>query len=77
MPKGIKDVFGSMVFSDKVMQKVLPKETYEKVLEARNSGIPLNSEDAKIVAEAMKDWAIKNGSTHYTHWFHPMTGMSA
>ena len=77
MPKGIKDVFGSMVFSDKVMQKVLPKETYEKVLEARNSGIPLNSEDAKIVAEAMKDWAIKNGATHYTHWFQPMTGMSA
>ncbi len=77
MPKGIKDVFGSMVFSDKVMQKVLPKETYEKVLEARNSGVPLNLEDAKIVAEAMKDWAIKNGATHYTHWFQPMTGTSA
>lgn len=77
MPKSIKDVFGSLVFSDKVMKKILPEETYEKVLEARNSGVPLNSQDAKIVAEAMKEWAIKKGATHYTHWFQPMTGMSA
>ncbi len=77
MPKSIKDVFGSLVFSDKVMKKVLPEETYEKVLEARNSGVPLNSQDAKIVADAMKEWAIKKGATHYTHWFQPMTGMSA
>ena len=68
MPKGIKDVFGSMVFSDKVMQKVLPKETYEKVLEARNSGIPLNSEDAKIVVRnARRDMVddLKNYANMY------------
>ncbi len=77
MPKGITDIFGTMVFSDKVMQKKLPKETYEKVLEARNNGKPLNSEDAKVVANAMKEWAISKGATHYTHWFQPMTGITA
>ncbi len=77
MSKDIKDIFGSMVFSDKVMQQVLPKETYAKILEARNNSTPLDSEQAKIIAVAMKDWAISKGATHYTHWFQPMTGTSA
>ena len=69
--------FGSMVFNDKVMKERLPEKVYGEILSAREDGKPLSIESAKIIAEAMKDWAIEKGATHYTHWFQPMTGVTA
>ena len=73
----IPKMFGSMVFSDKVMKERLSPEAYQAVCMAKENGKPLNTEHAKCVATAMKDWAIENGATHYTHWFQPMTGITA
>ncbi len=69
--------FASYVFNDKVMKERLDERAYLAVKEARESGTPLSVEVAKSVASAMKDWAIENGATHYTHWFQPMTGITA
>ena len=69
--------FGSMVFNDKVMKERLPEKVYGEVVAAREDGKPLSTEGAKIIAEAMKNWAIEKGATHYTHWFQPMTGFTA
>ena len=77
IPANIPEIFGSMVFNDKVMQERLPKEDYEAVRHAREYGLPLSIETAKSVAEAMKSWAIEKGATHFTHWFQPMTGITA
>ncbi len=73
----LPSVFGSMVFNDKAMKECLPKEAYEAVCNARVNGTPLSYANAKVVAEAMKNWAIGKGATHYTHWFQPMTGITA
>ena len=73
----ITNVFGSMVFNDSVMKARLPKETYKEVRRAIDDGKRLDIEAANVVANAMKDWAVENGATHYTHWFQPMTGVTA
>ena len=73
----IPEIFGSMVFNDKVMKKRLPKEAYEAVRNAMEGIAPLSSKDAKTVASVMKEWAIEKGATHFTHWFQPMTGITA
>ena len=73
----VSDIFGSMVFSDSVMKERLPKETYKQVRNTIQNGKRLDDEAARIVANAMKDWAIEKGATHFTHWFQPMTGITA
>lgn len=73
----IPEIFGCMVFNDKVMKERLPKEAYDAVRLAKDEGRPLSHEYAKCVASVMKDWAIEKGATHFTHWFQPMTGITA
>ena len=73
----ISEVFGSNVFGDSVMKERLPKETYRQVQRTIQTGKRLDDEAARIVANAMKDWAIEKGATHFTHWFQPMTGVTA
>jgi len=73
----VHELFGSKVFNDRVMQDRLPKSVYKSLKKTINEGNPLDPEAADIVANAMKDWAIENGATHYTHWFHPLTGLTA
>lgn len=75
--KDIPEMFGSMVFNDKVMKERLPKEAYNAVRRAIDNGESLSYEYAKSVASVMKDWAIEKGATHFTHWFQPMTGITA
>lgn len=69
--------FGSDVFSEKVMRERLPKEVFRAVRRTMSSGEPLAESVAQIVASAMKDWAMERGATHYTHWFQPLTGLTA
>ena len=73
----VPEVFGSMVFNDKKMQERLPKSTYRALKKTIQDGEPLDISVANVVAAAMKDWAIEMGATHYTHWFQPMTGVTA
>lgn len=73
----IPELFGSMVFNDNVMRQRLPKETYKSLKKTIRDGTPLELGVANVVANAMKDWAIEKGCTHYTHWFQPMTGITA
>ncbi|MFA6730764.1 MAG: glutamine synthetase III, partial [Eubacteriales bacterium] len=73
----VPDIFGSLVFNDTVMQKRLPKETYVSLKQTINEGRHLALGVANIVANAMKDWATELGATHFTHWFQPMTGITA
>ena len=73
----LSEMFGSMVFNDSVMQARLPKETYEQVRQCIKLGSRLDSKTADVVANAMKDWSIEKGVTHFTHWFQPMTGITA
>ncbi|MBQ9264208.1 MAG: glutamine synthetase III [Clostridia bacterium] len=72
-----QEIFGSMVFNDAVMRQRLPKETYRALHKTMVEGTPLNPEVASVVANTMKDWAIEKGATHFTHWFQPMTGITA
>ena len=74
---GMTEEFGSMVFSDAAMQQRLPAEIYSALRSARQYGKRLTLAEADVVAEAMRDWAIERGATHYTHWFQPMTGITA
>lgn len=76
-PKNIPEIFGSMVFNDKVMKEKLPKDVYKQFKECMNEGKSLDSDIANVIAGAMKDWAVERGVTHYTHWFQPMTGITA
>ena len=69
--------FGECVFNDAVMQKRLPKETYKALKRTTEEGRSLDPAIASVVANAMKDWALEMGATHYTHWFQPMTGITA
>ncbi|NMA70109.1 MAG: glutamine synthetase type III [Desulfitobacterium sp.] len=71
------DIFGKNVFNDAVMREWLPPEIYKALHETIDEGLPLELEVAEEVAKAMKNWAIANGATHYTHWFQPMTGFTA
>ena len=73
----VTDNFGSMVFNDSVMRARLPKDVFRQVQRSMNEGKRLDSSAATVVANAMKDWAIEKGATHYTHWFQPMTGITA
>ena len=75
--KNIPEIFGSMVFNDKVMKERLPHEAYQAVCRAIEDGTPLTHDSAKVIASVMKDWAIEKGATHFTHWFQPMTGITA
>ncbi len=75
--KNVSEMFGSMVFNDSVMQSRLPKEVYQQVRQSIKLGTRLGRETADVVANAMKDWAIEKGVTHFTHWFQPMTGVTA
>ena len=76
-PALIPETFGTMVFNDKVMEERLSAEDYKAVRYATENGTPLSVKTAKAVAEAMKTWAIEKGATHFTHWFQPMTGITA
>ena len=73
----ITEVFGSNVFNDAVMRERLPKETYKQLQRTIKDGRHLDNAVANVVANAMKDWAIEKGATHFTHWFQPMTGITA
>ena len=73
----ISELFGSMVFGDSVMKERLPKDTYKAMQKTIKEGKPLDISVANVVANAMKDWATEKGATHYTHWFQPMTGITA
>ncbi|AIS53537.1 glutamine synthetase GlnA [Thermoanaerobacter kivui] len=73
----LSDIFGSNVFNDSVMRERLPKATYKALRKTIDEGIPLEPAVAEVVANAMKDWAIEKGATHFTHWFQPLTGITA
>ena len=73
----ITELFGSMVFNDAVMQERLPKDTYKALKKTIDEGRHLDPQVAAVVAHAMKDWAVEKGVTHYTHWFQPLTGITA
>ncbi len=73
----IPEMFASLVFSEDVMKEKLPKETYKIMKKTLHDGKRMSLEVANVVANAMKDWAIEHGVTHYTHWFQPMTGITA
>ncbi len=77
MSKNIPEMFGKMVFNDSVMKERLPKDTYKAVRKCIDGRARLELSVANVVASAMKDWACENGATHYTHWFQPMTGITA
>ena len=72
-----QETFGINVFNDAVMRQRLPKETYRALHQTMVEGTPLDPKVASVVANTMKDWAIEKGATHYTHWFQPMTGITA
>ena len=73
----VPEIFGSDVFNETVMQQRLPKDVFKAVRKTIEDSTPLDSSVATVVANAMKDWAIEKGATHYTHWFQPMTGITA
>ncbi len=81
MEKSMEDfgsgLFGSSVFNEAVMQERLPKPTYKKLKKTITEGLPLDPDIAEVVACVMKDWAVEKGATHFTHWFQPMTGITA
>ena len=73
----VNALFGSMVFNEGVMQSRLPKDTYKSLKKTIHTGVPLDISIANVIATVMKEWAIEKGATHYTHWFQPMTGITA
>ncbi len=73
----IPEIFGSKVFNDRVMRERLPEDTYKALKKTIEIGKPIDKNIADVVASAMKDWAIEQGATHYTHWFQPMTEITA
>ena len=75
--KSVADIFGEDVFNDTVMQERLPKKVYKELKKTIDEGKDLDPMIAEVVADAMKDWAIEKGATHYTHWFQPLTGITA
>jgi len=77
LAQSLPALFGSNVFNFKVMKERLPKDTYKALRQTIDMGTTLKPEVAAVVANAMKDWAIEKGATHYTHWFQPLTGITA
>ncbi|MGF7396985.1 glutamine synthetase III [Thermoanaerobacterium thermosaccharolyticum] len=75
--KTLKNIFRENVFNDAVMRERLPKQTYNALRKTIDEGLPLDPKVADVVANAMKDWAIEKGATHFTHWFQPLTGITA
>ena len=75
--KEIPEIFGSMVFNDHVMRQMLPKTVYKSLKRTMQEGTALESDVADVVAACMKDWAVSKGATHFSHWFQPMTGITA
>lgn len=73
----LSKIFGSKVFNDSIMREVLPKATYKALKKTVDQNQPLSPEVADVVASAMKDWALEQGATHFSHWFQPMTGITA
>lgn len=73
----VPEIFGSLAFGDSTMRDRLPKETYEAFRRLTDEGSPLTPEIANVIANEMKEWAIEKGATHFTHWFQPMTGITA
>ena len=73
----VEEIFGSKVFTFGTMKERLPKSVYKEVRRIMDQGGELSLADAEVVAKAMKDWAMENGATHYTHWFQPLTGITA
>ena len=76
-PHSVPELFGSMVFGDAAMKERLPKAVYRSLQQTIREGSPLDPAVADVVANAMKDWALSKGATHFTHWFQPMTGITA
>lgn len=77
MRSNVPEIFGSMVFNDSIMRDKLPKDIYKSLRKTIEDGKDLDITVANVVAIAMKDWAIEKGATHYTHWFQPLTGITA
>ena len=77
MVKNVSEIFGAMVFNDDVMRERLPKEVYKSLTKTVANGRTIDPSIADVVANAMKDWAVEKGATHYTHWFQPLTGVTA
>ena len=77
MSVNISEIFGENVFSMSVMRERLPKKAYAEVVDVMEHGGNITMATADIVANAMKDWAVEKGATHYTHWFQPLTGVTA
>ena len=77
MMNSISDFFGCMVFNDDVMRERLPREVYKSLTKTMATGRTIDPSIADVVANAMKDWAVEKGATHYTHWFQPLTGVTA
>ena len=73
----VSDYFGSLVFDDRVMRARLPAKVYKSLKKTIDEGVSLDNQVANAVAEAMRDWAVEHGATHFTHWFQPMTGITA
>lgn len=76
-PETPESIFGCNVFNDAVMKARLPKSTYKAIKKTIDGGLPLDASIADVVANVMKDWAVEKGATHFTHWFQPMTGITA
>ena len=77
MVKNVSEIFGAMVFNEDVMRERLPKEVYKSLMKTVATGRTIDPSIADVVANAMKDWAVEKGATHYTHWFQPLTGVTA
>ena len=73
----VSEIFGENVFNDVVMRSSLPKEVYKSLRKTIDAGEPIDMSIADTVANAMKDWAVSKGATHYTHWFQPLTNLTA
>ena len=76
-PSQVSEIFGSLVFNDSVQQARLPKPVYQALRDTITKGVALDMSTADAVASALKDWAVEHGASHYTHWFQPMTGITA
>ena len=76
-PANTKEIYGSLVFNEHVMKERLPSATYKSLKATLQRGAALDLDLANIVASVMRDWAIENGATHYTHWYQPLTGITS
>ena len=73
----VEEIFGQNLFTLSKMKERLPKNVYKEVVNVMNNGGELSMSTANVVAKEMKDWAVEHGATHYTHWFQPLTGITA